>query len=63
MCLVARRLADVYTQLSIGRAAPDGSFGRLAVLLEEDAAYHGSERFGAETNDVVRLLGRPARAA
>ena len=48
MCLVARRLADVYTQLSIGRTAPDGSFGSLGVLLEEDAVYRGSEQFARD---------------
>ena len=39
MALVARRVADLYTKLSVGPAALGDAFGTLADLLEEDAAY------------------------
>src|SRR5262245_8812228 len=48
MWLIARRVANVYTQLMIGRTTHDGSFGSLAVLLEEDAAYRASEQFAQD---------------
>ena len=48
MWLVARRLAHVYTQLSIGRSTHDGLPGALAGLLEEDAAYRKSELFARD---------------
>ena len=43
--LVARRLAEVYTDLVVGRDLSKGSFGGIAYLLEEDAAYHASDQF------------------
>ncbi len=48
MWLMARRLAEVYTQLSSGQGAQDGAFGSLAVLLDEDAAYRASEQFACD---------------
>jgi len=48
MWLIARRVANVYTQLTIGRTTHDGSFGSLAVLLEEDAGYRASEQFAQD---------------
>ena len=42
MSLVARRVAEVYTQLAGGCAAPDGPFGPFTTLLEEESAYRGS---------------------
>src|SRR5262249_41719945 len=46
MYLMARRLAEVYTELRIGHAPSDvGPFCSLAVLLEEDVAYRASEQF------------------
>ena len=48
MWLIARRVANVYTQLTIGRTTHDGSFGSLAVLLEEDANYRASEQFAQD---------------
>ncbi len=48
MCLVARRLADVYTQLIAGRTAPDCPFGSLTDLVAEDAAYRASEQFARD---------------
>jgi nonribosomal peptide synthetase DhbF len=43
--LVARRLAEVYTDLVVGRDLSEGSFGCIADLLEEDAAYRASDQF------------------
>ncbi len=37
--LVARRVAEVYTTLASGQIIDVGSFGSLALLLEEEAAY------------------------
>src|SRR5262249_15971854 len=48
MWLVARRVANVYTQLTIGRTTHDGSFDSLPVLLEEDAVYRASEQFAQD---------------
>src|SRR5262245_24762520 len=48
MWLIARRVANVYTQLTNGRSTHDGSFGSLAVLVEEDAVYRASEQFGQD---------------
>src|SRR6516225_1071998 len=48
MWLIARRVANVYTQLTNGRSTRDGSFGSLAVLLEEDAVYRASEQFARD---------------
>ena len=45
MSLVARRLTEVYTQLCRGRTSHGESFGSLAVLLKDDAAYRASEQF------------------
>src|ERR1700730_14502640 len=48
MGLIARRVANVYTQLTNGRSTRDSSFGSLAVLLEEDAVYRASEQFAQD---------------
>ncbi|MBV8423217.1 MAG: hypothetical protein JOZ26_24690, partial [Hyphomicrobiales bacterium] len=68
MWLIARRVANVYTQLTNGRSTRDGSFGSLAVLLEEDAVYRASEQFAqdrrywidylANRHEPVTLRGR-----
>src|SRR5262245_51880142 len=57
MWLIARRTASVYTQLSMGRITQDGSFGSLAVLLEEDAAYRASEQFALDRQFWIDYLG------
>ena len=62
MWLMARRLAEVYTQLSSGQGAQDGAFGSLAVLLDEDAAYRASEQFACDRQYWSRAFGRSARA-
>ena len=60
MALVARRLADVYTRLSVGPAALGGAFGTLADLLNEDAAYVASEQFARDRQYwIERLTDRP----
>jgi nonribosomal peptide synthetase DhbF len=43
--LFARRVAQVYSALAAGQAPADSPFGPLPLLLEEEAAYRGSERF------------------
>ncbi|MGA8614681.1 MAG: amino acid adenylation domain-containing protein, partial [Xanthobacteraceae bacterium] len=48
MCLVARRVAEVYTQLAGGNAASDDLFGSYAALLEEDTAYRASAQFARD---------------
>ena len=48
MWLVARRLAQVYTRLSIDRSAHEESFGSLDVLLKDDLAYRASEQFAQD---------------
>ena len=45
MWLVAHRLAQIYSQLSDGRAIDQGSLGSLPSLLEENASYRSSEGF------------------
>src|SRR5947207_5143877 len=57
MWLIARRTANVYTQLATGRTTQDGSFGSLAVLLEEDAAYRASEQFALDRQFWIDYLG------
>ncbi|MFL6805013.1 MAG: non-ribosomal peptide synthetase, partial [Xanthobacteraceae bacterium] len=48
MWLVARRVADVYTQLSAGRAIDEHAFGSLVHLLEDNDAYRASEQFAQD---------------
>jgi hypothetical protein len=48
MWLVARRLAQVYTRLSIDRSAHEESFGSLDVLLKDDHVYRASEQFAQD---------------
>src|SRR5262249_22744346 len=50
------RVANVYTQLTIGRTTHDGSFDSLPVLLEEDAAYRASEQFAQDRRYWVDYL-------
>jgi nonribosomal peptide synthetase DhbF len=57
MWLIARRTANLYTQLAVGRTTQDGSFGSLAVLLEEDAAYRASEQFALDREFWIDYLG------
>ena len=43
--LVARRAAEVYSALAAGLPADAGTFGALALMLEDDAGYRASKRF------------------
>ena len=64
MALVARRVAELYTKLSVGPAPPVDAFGTLAGLLEEEAAYRGSDRFAADRHYWLgRLADRPERVS
>ena len=64
MALVARRLADIYTRLSVGPAALGGAFGTLADLLDEDAAYVASEQFSQDRHYwIERLTDRPEQVS
>ncbi|MFB8121166.1 amino acid adenylation domain-containing protein [Streptomyces sp. NPDC055962] len=68
--LLVRRTAAVYTALARGDAPGPRSFGTLAELVEEDAAYRSSEAFTADRAhwtgafadrpEVPRLAGRGA---
>src|SRR5713101_5521619 len=61
--LVARRVADVYTALAAGLTADAGTFGSLALLLEEDAGYRASKRFEQDRRywmDDLADLPKPA---
>ena len=60
MGLVARRVAEVYTELADGHVASDDLFGPYAALLEEDAAYRASAQFARDRQYWSDLLaGRP----
>jgi amino acid adenylation domain-containing protein len=71
MSLIARRVAEVYTELRSGQSAGHGWFGPLAHLIEADLAYRGSEQFArdrqywldrsASASEVV-MLGSGAEA-
>ena len=64
MALVARRVADLYTKLSVGPAARGDAFGTLAGVIEEETAYRGSDRFAADRHYWLgRLADRPERVS
>ena len=48
MSLVARRVADVYTQLCDGQVPSRRSFGSLAALLDDEADYRASEQYATD---------------
>ena len=48
MWLVARRLADVYTQLCCGRSSRESSFGSFLHLLDEDRSYRASNEIARD---------------
>ncbi|GHG47184.1 non-ribosomal peptide synthetase [Streptomyces griseocarneus] len=59
--LVARRVAEVYTALATGGDAGPSPFGRLAALVEEDAAYRDSATCERDRDHWRRhMAGRPA---
>jgi hypothetical protein len=64
MALVARRVADVYTKLSVGPAALGGAFGALADVLDEEAGYRTSGQFARDRQFWIdRLADRPERVS
>ncbi|TMJ75436.1 MAG: non-ribosomal peptide synthetase, partial [Alphaproteobacteria bacterium] len=64
MWLIARRVANIYTQLAIGRTTNEGSFGSLAALLEQDAVYRASNQFALDRQFWADYLdGRPEPAS
>ncbi|MFI9202077.1 amino acid adenylation domain-containing protein [Streptomyces sp. NPDC053048] len=59
--LVARRVAEVYTALAAGDDPGPSPFGRLAALVEEDAAYRDSATYDRDREHWTgHLAGRPA---
>ncbi|MFI9306090.1 amino acid adenylation domain-containing protein [Streptomyces triculaminicus] len=59
--LVARRVADVYTALAAGDDVGPSPFGRLAALVEEDAAYRDSATYERDRDHWRRhMADRPA---
>ncbi len=73
MSLVARRVADVYTQLCNGQVPSPRSPGSLAALLDDEAAYRASEQYAsdrkywlenlADRPDPLGPAGRPLPAS
>ncbi len=64
MALVARRVADVYTKLSVGPAALGGAFGALSDVLNDETGYRTSERFERDRRFWLnRLADRPERVS
>src|ERR1700704_4288830 len=58
--LFARRVAEIYTAFAEGRSPQDGTFGPLALLLEEETAYRRSERFARDRKHwLERFADRP----
>ena len=62
MWLVARRVAEAYSELCAGRAAPDAAFGSLSELVELDAAYRASDRVRTRPGLLARGYGRASGA-
>jgi enterobactin synthetase component F len=54
--LLVRRTAEVYTALVRGTEPPPRSFGRLADLVADDAAYRASEAFTADRAHWAQVL-------
>ena len=46
--LFARRVAEIYTAFAEGRSPDEDTFGPLVMLLEEETAYRGSQRFARD---------------
>ncbi|NJO08825.1 MAG: hypothetical protein HC873_03285 [Leptolyngbyaceae cyanobacterium SL_1_1] len=58
--LLVRRVAEIYTALSQGKAAPPCPFDRLQAVLEEDSAYQTSEqRLGDRAYWLASLADAP----
>jgi amino acid adenylation domain-containing protein len=68
LSLIARRVAEVYTAFTQGRACDQNVFGSLRQLLDSDSAYRASEQFTqdqaywtkrfADHPEPARIVGR-----
>src|ERR1700676_36938 len=59
--LFARRVAEIYTAFAEGRSPGEGTFGPLALLVEEETAYRSSERFARDRQYWLKhFADRPA---
>ncbi|MFZ1894798.1 MAG: condensation domain-containing protein, partial [Rhodoplanes sp.] len=73
MGLVARRVAEIYTQLCAGQIPSRRAVGALATLLEDEANYRASEQYAkdrkywlenfANRPDPIGFAGRPVAAS
>ena len=64
MWLVARRVAEIYSELCAGREPQGEAFGSLAALLDEDAAYRASGQFDSDRQywrDALAARPEPGR--
>ena len=60
MSLLAQRVAETYGDLVHGRPVGDSAFAAFSSLLEDDAAYRGSERFARDRQYwLARLSDQP----
>jgi amino acid adenylation domain-containing protein/non-ribosomal peptide synthase protein (TIGR01720 family) len=69
--LIARRVAEVYTELAHWRVCSPNVFGSLRQLLDSDSDYRASEQFGqdraywikrlADRPEPVRIADQPSR--
>jgi len=58
--LLARRLAEDYSALAVGKSSTSGPFGDLALLLQEEQAYRRSEQFAVDRDYwMKRFADRP----
>ncbi|WSW21813.1 amino acid adenylation domain-containing protein [Streptomyces phaeochromogenes] len=63
LSLVARRVAEVYTALTVGQTVADSGFGTLASVRDEERAYRESARFAKDRDYWAdRFADRPAVA-
>nr|QRG34998.1 NRPS [Micromonospora sp.] len=64
MVLVARRVAEVYTALSVGGEPEPAPFGPLRALADAEAAYRAGERFDRDRGYwTERFADRPTPAS
>jgi len=58
--LLARRLAEDYSALTVGESPTSEPFGDLALILQEEQAYRCSEQFAVDRDYwMKRLVDRP----
>ncbi|MFC4493028.1 amino acid adenylation domain-containing protein [Streptomyces ovatisporus] len=61
--LFARRLGEVYAALEAEEPLPEGQFGPLSTLLEEEDAYRSAPEFGADRDFWLRRTADRPEAA